>query len=60
METKTDLNNGYLTPEEAAGLLKLNILTVYRLLREGKLTGAKIGGSWRIRRSDIDKYFDPK
>ena len=53
-----DPNDGYLTPEETAELLKLNVETIYRLLRTGKLVGAKIGDSWRIRRSDIDKYFD--
>lgn len=53
-----ETNDGYLTPEEAAELLKLNVETVRRFLREGVLVGAKIGDSWRIRRSDIDKFWE--
>jgi len=54
----SEQNNGLLTPEEAAELLKLHIDTVYHLLQKGKLPGAKVGGSWRIRRADIDKFFE--
>jgi excisionase family DNA binding protein len=54
----TEENNGLLTTEEAAELLKLNVETVRRLLREGVLTGAKIGDNWRIRRSDIDAFWE--
>jgi excisionase family DNA binding protein len=46
-----------LTPEEAAAVLKLNLETVRRLLREGKLPGAKIGRSWRILRRDLERYL---
>lgn len=54
----TEQDNGLLTPEEAAELLKLHPWTVRRMLREGILPGAKIGDNWRIRRSDIDKFFE--
>ena len=43
-----------LTPEEAAQYLRVNPQTVYRLLRNGKLPGAKIGHQWRIRRADLE------
>lgn len=53
----TEQNNGFLTPKEVAELLKLHEDTVFHLLQTGKLLGAKIGGSWRIRRSDIDAFW---
>ncbi|RJX35626.1 MAG: DNA-binding protein [Desulfarculus sp.] len=36
-----------LTPEEAASLLRVHPETVRRLMREGRLPAAKVGGSWR-------------
>lgn len=53
----TEENNGFLTPPEVAELLKLDVETVRRYLREGILVGAKIGDNWRIRRSDIDAFW---
>ncbi len=55
-----DKNNGLMTPEEAAEFLKVDIRTIYRWLRAGTLPAAKFGDSWRIRKSDIDAFFDKK
>src|SRR5262245_29138808 len=38
-----------LTPEEAAEYLKIHLDSVRRLLRSGKLPGAKVGSGWRIK-----------
>jgi excisionase family DNA binding protein len=47
-----------LTPKEAARILRLNLETVRRLLREGLLPGRKVGlRQWRIRRVDLDEYL---
>lgn len=46
-----------LTPEQAAEFLQVDPETVRRLLRAGRLPGAKIGQQWRIRRSDLDRYL---
>lgn len=54
MESKSE----FLTVAETAELLKVDTETVYRQLNAGKLPGAKIGGSWRVRRSDLDKMFE--
>jgi excisionase family DNA binding protein len=51
-------NNGFLTVEQAAELLQVHPNTVYLWLQDGKLAGAKIGGTWRIRRSDIDAFWE--
>jgi len=47
-----------LTSKEAACILRLNLETVRRLLREGLLPGRKVGlRQWRIRRVDLDEYL---
>ncbi len=53
MEISSDL----LTPEEVAGYVRVNPQTIYRLLRSGKLPGAKIGHQWRVRKTDLDAYL---
>jgi excisionase family DNA binding protein len=47
-----------LSVEAAAGLLDLSASAVYKLLQQGELPGAKIGGQWRVRGSDLDRAFD--
>jgi excisionase family DNA binding protein len=46
-----------LTLEEVAAYLKAGKRTVYRLAADGKLPGFKLGGTWRFRRSDLDKWI---
>lgn len=31
---------------------------VYRLCRDGRLPGIKVGGLWRFRESDVERYID--
>lgn len=47
-----------LTIQEVALYLKLNEKTTYRLASEGKLPGFKVGGSWRFRRTDLEKWIE--
>lgn len=51
-------NDQILTVEAAAELLSLSDSAVYKLLQQGDLPGAKIGGQWRVRRSDLERAFD--
>ena len=47
-----------LTPKGTAQILRLNLETVRRLLREGLLPGRKVGlRQWRIRRVDLVEYL---
>lgn len=46
-----------LTIKEVAEYLKLTEKTAYRLAGEKKLPGFKVGGSWRFRKSEIDKWI---
>lgn len=44
------------TAEEVAQYLKLHPYTVRRLAREKKIPAFRVGGQWRFRRDDIDKW----
>jgi excisionase family DNA binding protein len=46
-----------LTANEAADYLKINVRTIYRLIREGKIPGCKVGGSWRFRKDILDDWL---
>lgn len=45
------------TIKELSSYLKLAEKTAYRLVAEGKIPGFKVGGSWRFRRSEIDRWI---
>lgn len=49
-----------LTLKEVAEYLKLAEKTAYRLAAEGKLPGFKVGGSWRFKRGDIERWIEVK
>lgn len=46
-----------LTLRELALYLKAAEKTLYRLVGEGKVPGFKVGGAWRFRKSEIDKWI---
>jgi len=45
------------TVEEVAELLEFRQETIRRMLREGRLTGKKIGNRWFITDADLKKLF---
>lgn len=47
-----------LTIKDVAAYLKLTEKTAYRLAAEGKIPGFKVGGSWRFRQTEIDKWIE--
>jgi len=53
-----DMTDEILTIQEIAEYLKLNEKTAYRLASEGKLPGFKVGGSWRFKRVDLEKWIE--
>ncbi len=53
-----DMTDEILTIKEIAEYLKLNEKTAYRLASEGKLPGFKVGGSWRFKRIDLEKWIE--
>ncbi len=46
-----------LTVAQAAEYLKVCDKTVRRLIAKQELAASKVGNSWRIQKSDIDKYL---
>lgn len=46
-----------LTIDEVATYLKAGKRTVYRLAANGTLPAFKLGGTWRFRRGDLDKWI---
>ncbi len=46
-----------LTVREAAKLLRLGEITVYRLVQRRQLPGFKVGGSWRFSRGLLDEWL---
>jgi len=49
-----------LTLKEVAAYLKLAEKTAYKLAAEGKLPGFKVGGSWRFKAEDIERWIESK
>lgn len=52
------MNDHILTLKEVAAYLKLAEKTAYKLAAAGKLPGFKVGGSWRFKREDIDRWIE--
>lgn len=46
-----------LTPHEISKILKLHPFTVTRLAREGKIPAFKVGGVWRIRKDEFERWI---
>lgn len=47
-----------LTIPQTAEYLQVCDKTIRRLISSKKLSASKIGGSWRIKKSDIDDYLN--
>jgi len=43
--------------DEVAVYLKAGKNTVYRLVQQGEMPGFKLGGTWRFRRSELDRWI---
>jgi excisionase family DNA binding protein len=49
-----------LTLEEVAAYLKAGKRTVYRLASNGQIPAFKLGGTWRFRRAELDRWIDSR
>jgi excisionase family DNA binding protein len=47
----------FLTTEEVLDYLQVNLRTIYRLIRSGKLPAIRVGRQWRFRKKDIDHWL---
>ena len=46
-----------MTVAEISQELKLHAMTVYRLINAGKLEAVKVGRSYRVSKSEFDRYL---
>ena len=46
-----------MTLKEVAKYLGVHTMTVYRLLKEKKLPGFKVGGQWRTKKEVLDNFL---
>jgi excisionase family DNA binding protein len=51
------MTDDILTIREVADYLKVTERTLYRLAQEGKIPAFKVGGAWRFRRGDLDRWI---
>ena len=45
-----------LTISELSAHLRVHPTTIYRLLREGRIPGFRVGSAWRFNRASIEKW----
>ena len=43
--------------EELAGLLEVNIMTIYRYIKAGRLKAYKLGREFRIEKKEFDTFL---
>ena len=51
------MSDEILTIDQTAEYLKVSNKTIRRLIERHVLTASKVGGSWRIKRKNIDSYL---
>ena len=49
-----------ITPNEIAAILRIHPFTVTRLAREGKLPAFKVGGIWRFRKDQFERWIEER
>lgn len=50
-------NDEIITIKELAEYLKIAEKTAYRFASEGKIPGFKVGGAWRFRKVEVDRWI---
>ena len=51
-----DNNKPFLTVEEVAERFGVNVTTVYRLVKRGKLPAFKVGNQWRFSETRLEEW----
>lgn len=53
-----DSDGEILTLDEVAAYLRAGKRTVYRFAQNGDIPAFKFGGTWRFRRSELERWID--
>ena len=51
-------DEGFLTTEAVLDYLQVNLRTVYRLIKAGRIPAVRVGRQWRFRKRDIDAWLE--
>jgi len=51
-------DENFLTTEEVLDYLQVNLRTVYRLIKAGKIPAVRVGRQWRFHKRDIDAWLE--
>lgn len=57
MENKNNSPEEFYTAEELAKILKVNIMTIYRYIKAGKVKAYKIGKEFRIEKQEFNNFL---
>lgn len=52
------IDETFLTTEEVLEYLQVNLRTVYRLIKAGRIPAVRVGRQWRFRKTDLDVWLD--
>ncbi len=52
------MSDEILTVQEVTALHKVADKTVYSMAQKGRLPSFKVGGQWRFKRVDLDRWID--
>jgi excisionase family DNA binding protein len=52
------IDESFLTTDEVLAYLQVNLRTVYRLIKAGKIPAVRVGRQWRFRKRDIDAWLE--
>jgi excisionase family DNA binding protein len=52
------MDESFLTTEEVLDYLQVNLRTVYRLIKAGRIPAVRVGRQWRFRKLDIDAWLE--
>ena len=52
------IDESFLTTDEVLEYLQVNLRTVYRLIKAGRIPAVRVGRQWRFRKSDLDAWLE--
>jgi excisionase family DNA binding protein len=52
-----DNKQEFYTAEELADILKVNIMTIYRYIKAGKMEAYKFGKEFRVEKKEFDNFL---
>jgi excisionase family DNA binding protein len=52
------VDESFLTTEDVLEYLQVNLRTVYRLIKAGRIPAVRVGRQWRFRRRDLDAWLE--